>query len=386
MILIKDLETLKLNTENEMKEYLENRKENDEWIETDISKCRVFTKDENEDLASFMEKNNILASEDAVKSTLEDTKIFLSYIKKGKREAYPLRYTSVDSMLDRAGLAGRTFTNTVEKPGINIMPLDEKLKFITKALKLYNGKCKILIRDEKISAMLSGVYAILPADELMEGLNKVMQYDYPMSEFVNGVASHEYINFSWLLNEEDMEEDMKDRLEELGSRATEVKSGIDFLTSDIGDTNASAYPYFLINGKKMRCEKGVSIKHMGKKTALDFERKLPQMNAMFKKDMERMEELTKIIVNFPDDCFRSVAKNFGLPKKISVRIAARFNELYPETCSAFDVYFHMHEILDAYKDEKSSIVNILKVQESVASTLYADYVKHDSPFLWEKGE
>lgn len=395
MILIKDYETLKLNTADAMNDYLEHRKENDEWIETKINKLRAFTMTtksndtsySDDKINSFITENNIQGTVEIVRETLKDTGVFVSFPVKGKKVAYPLRYTAMDSTLARAGLGGRTMTNNEERPNQDVLPLEDKLKFMTRAFKLYNLNCKILIRDEKVSAIRSDQYAILPADELLKSLTDVLETDYPMAELSDGTANHEFVSFMWNLHDEDMEEEVRDRLSELGRQIKTIGSGICFVTSDTGDANATAYPYFTIDNCRLKCGNPVSVKHMGKKTAADFQKQLPKLDAMFKNNLNKIQELTNIIIRYPADCFRAVASQEKLPKKICMKIADRIANDYPDTCTAFDIYYHMHEVCDMYQAEDgTSIVNILRIQNAVAATLYVNYTALDAPFAWRKDE
>lgn len=64
-------------------------------------------------------------------------------------------------------------------------------------------KCKILIRDGKISAMMSNGYSILPADELVGALEKELKKEHKDMKMLSATISHEYLNIEYLLNDKD---------------------------------------------------------------------------------------------------------------------------------------------------------------------------------------
>lgn len=388
MIYLQDYEIKKLNNEKELNDYVAFRKEDDTWMSVPISKCRIIRKNEDESIEDFMEKNGINASQEAVQSTLDDNGMFLKVTGRKNAGVYPVRYTAVSGILNRAGLSCFTMSNSVETKKVRVLTPEEKMKFINKCLGLYDEEATILIRDEKVSSMASDRYAILPVDELKAAIESVLDEKYPMAEFVSGEVSHESITLSWNLDDEDMEEDLNSRLEEAGFPPASVKSGISFLTSDVTKANASVLPYFIIDGKKICCGKPIELKHIGKKTAKDFEKMLPKLNAMFENNVTRLEELSNITLRYPADCLRAVAYINKLPKKLTLKVAQKWEEtVWAGPATAFDVYFALQDIVETYqKNEKTSITGFLNIQGTVAEMLYEDYEKYDYPFEWKKGE
>lgn len=387
---LQDSEVRNLQNAEEVKEYLAFRRTNDLWLSAPISRCSVLIAEEGEDADTFMKTYHISPKlKKQVEESMQDG--FFLRIPVKRRYAMeetmltlPVRYTALDTILDRAGIGGRTIVSIEERSGQRVLTRKRKAEILTEFMKLYDAETKLLFRDGKVSAMLSSQYAILPADELYEAIFHVLEEEYPMAELIAGRISHEYINFRWELKDEDMEEELRSRLEEFGCSVKEVSSGMSFITSDIGNTNASVYPFFLIDGREIRCGDSVEIKHMGKKTVTDFAKKLPKMNAMFKNSMEALEKLTSTQIRYPAGCLRTIASNLGLPKKISMKVAENM-EAASNTCSAFDIYYALHLILDEYnRKPEASITTMLQIQEKIASALYLNYEACDIPFLWTK--
>ena len=113
-------------------------------------------------------------------------------------------------------------------------------------------KCKILIRDGKISAMMSNGYSILPADELVGALEKELKKEHKDMKMLSATISHEYLNIEYLLNDKDADSSFSLLLKDFGLDEN-VKTGIGFATSDVGLSRAYVYPFFMTeNGYKTR--------------------------------------------------------------------------------------------------------------------------------------
>lgn len=385
-----DYEVRNFENTDQLKEYLEYRSKNDIWYSSIISKCKVLYKKEKDSMEDFIRKNKIseLSSTEAIDECVAGINIFFSFVAKGKRMAFPIRYTALTSMYERAGWAGKTIYATEEKDNQRILDIDKKIDVINWGLELYDNECKILVRDEKISAILSNQYAILPDYELEHALSELLEREYPMAKLIAGSTTHEYITFEYNLNDDEMEEDLRSRLEENGMLNVDVHSRLKFLTSDIGFANASVFPYFIINGSQVRIGKEIATKHMGKKTIEDFAKQLPKINTMFKNDMKNFEKLCSTVITHPADCFRAIAAEVILPKKIAVKLSEKVRTMYPVNCRAIEIYMALHEILDTYKEEskEQNIVAELRIQEAIASSMYLDYKEFDYPFEWKRGE
>lgn len=380
--MLRDYETRNFKTAKETKDYLLEQKADDRWVECPVAKCSILTSD---DIADF----EMDASGQSVQECLEDTKIFLKFHDgcKQRDAIYPLRYTAIASLYNRAGVGGRSFYNNEEKVGTRLLSLEEKVDILNRCLNLYDENCKILIRDEKVSAVMSSQYAILPTFALEEALQKVMSEQYPLAGLKDGAVSHEFISLRWNLNDEEMEEDLKERLEEGGKNVQEVKAVLKFLTSDIGKANATVFPYFEIDGAAMRCGKPIKVEHKGKNTVKSFADLLPRMNAMFKNDVKRLENLAGMEIRYPADCFRAVAYHVGLPKKICMKLSESLEE--KGSCTGLDIYYWLHVVVEEYQnqdDKKTDIVALLNKQEAAASSLYLNFHDFDAPFAWARGE
>lgn len=384
--MLKDYEVIGFKTAQDTKQYLEERRITDRWVICPVSKCAVYADEGDGSLFSKIDREKV--SEESISECAGDIGLFIKFYDKEVKHCviYPMRYTAMDSLLDRAGLRGRTMVNTEEKPGIKVLPLKEKAAFLTRCLKLYDGNCKILIRDEKVSAVLSDQYAVLPVYELEESLQEILAKEYPMAELKDGTATHEFITMRWDLKDDAMEEDLRCRLEDCGKKVSKVNSVLKFLTSDVGESHACVFPYFEVDGISLRCGRPLKVEHKGKKTVFDFAKLLPKINAMFKNDESRIENLASTVIKHPADCFRAIACHQKMPKMICKKLSENLECM--ATCSALEVYYWLHVAVMEFEGQEKNpgITAILDKQEKAAAALYLDFKEFDHPFAWVKGE
>lgn len=159
--------------------------------------------------------------------------MFLTFPMNGERKIYPTRHTAFTSICQRAGLSGPTISNFIGSAFKKVLPVTEKASWLTRGFSLYMQKCKILIRDGKISAMMSNGYSILPADELVGALEKELKKEHKDMKMLSATISHEYLNIEYLLNDKDADSSFSLLLKDFGLDEN-VKTGIGFATSDVG--------------------------------------------------------------------------------------------------------------------------------------------------------
>lgn len=161
-----------LTKHKELQQYLQFRKENDVWVQPYIKETTVVGIEDHPLFLSQYFLSNGIELNDESNECVKDTGMFLTFPMNGERKIYPTRHTAFTSICQRAGLSGPTISNFIGSAFKKVLPVTEKASWLTRGFSLYMQKCKILIRDGKISAMMSNGYSILPADELVGALEK----------------------------------------------------------------------------------------------------------------------------------------------------------------------------------------------------------------------
>ena len=367
-----DREKMTSQTEAEIVNYLHQRKINDKWLEVSINDCKLATFDKLEKIGKRTKLDFSLTNQNAINTTIEDTGLFL--ISKIKKINYviPVRFTAVTSIYGRAGFSCQVAYNETTNGGIQALSKERKTELITEFFKLFNQKAKILIRDGKASFMASSSYSILNEFDLLKTIDDTLEEKYPMKEFIEGEVSHSNLRMSYKLNDDDMEQSMK-----ILSGVNNVESGFTFVTSDIGESSASAFPYFILNESlKIFTGAPVSVKHIGSNSVKDFKRALKKMNASFESSIESFDKLSKISINHVPTCILNISTYLKLPKRNTEEIVSQMLE-YEDTALA--VYFKLCEIITLYASQDKSVERSLYYQELVARNVDINFKMFDVP-------
>ena len=259
-----------LTKHKELQQYLQFRKENDVWVQPYIKETTVVGIEDHPLFLSQYFLSNGIELNDESNECVKDTGMFLTFPMNGERKIYPTRHTAFTSICQRAGLSGPTISNFIGTAFKKVLPVTEKASWLTRGFSLYMQKCKILIRDGKISAMMSNGYSILPADELVGALEKELKKEHKDMKMLSATISHEYLNIEYLLNDKDADSSFSLLLKDFGLDEN-VKTGIGFATSDVGLSRAYVYPFFMTeNGYKTRFGDSAGVENEGKNSVDTF--------------------------------------------------------------------------------------------------------------------
>ena len=294
---------ISFSTYDEMQQYLDFRKENDEWLKEYINDLACYgipnyslfvpgncTNIEIDKVAYKMKIEDIDFEAANNKECIANECLFIVANYNGKMIAIPTRPLAFNSICQRADLFCGTMTRSDEKTNKLILPIDEKAKWITRAFQLYGDLCKILYRDGKISAVLSKDYQILPCDELIDVLEKKLKMTYPNILFESGMANHEFFVARYALNDKTIEETLRLKLNDYGSDINSVKVGVQFNTSDVGLSSVNANIYITLDGVNVFLD-GISMPHKGDASIERFDDLLSDFDLVLQEAEERVEEL-----------------------------------------------------------------------------------------------
>lgn len=395
-----DMSVAILKNETDKEKCLEYLK-NDKWLFPYIYECQLACVPENS-LSNLDMDTEYLKSIDSNFDKLEieslgfvpiignsDNKGFLLIIPdnlEDKWKACPVRYTAFSSICDRAGLKGSTILNDEPKPLLDVLPKLEKAAWLTRGFSLHKANCKILLRDGKISAMLSKDYEIFPAHEIVPQFEKKLKEDYPDLIFESGMLSHEYLLLDYDLNNNILENNFKITLEQTGAKNIDsVKAGVRFTTSDIGYSKMLAAPFYSINGVKMRLGKPLEIRHDNGNSTEKFIQDMDSLGMLFKESEDRIEELGNMDIMYPRGCIQQLSMDRKLnqiPKQI---IDSAIDSLLAnpiDNCTAVDIFLKLNEMLEILNQQKAlSPTRYINMSEEIAKLLYIDFRLYDKPFV-----
>lgn len=370
---MKDYEVKKFEKEEEVKEILAGRKTNDIWLETKINKLCFIDRESYETNKNCYDVS--LTNNEAIQESFNENGYCMVIMTESERDILlPIRYTAVESIYDRAGIAGQTIHLTEETKDLmtTVLSAKEKSGVLTLFCSLYDKTAKVLIRDDKTSFVASGAYAVLDASELFEALKDAVDIEYPENVLNDGFVSHEAIVLNYGYNDPDMEENIKNRLLNFGINVSNVKTGFQFRTSDTGLYSASVNSFFTVNdGIRIPCGEAIISKHMGKNSIKTFTNQIKKMNASFKHSMNLFEKMSQQTIEDPTETLLTVSRSIGLPKKLTKEFTENMNLV---SCSAFDIYWTLCQIVNEYgKRNPKNPERVIYFQEMVARSATMNY-------------
>lgn len=366
-----------LTKHKELQQYLQFRKENDVWVQPYIKETTVVGIEDHPLFLSQYFLSNGIELNDESNECVKDTGMFLTFPMNGERKIYPTRHTAFTSICQRAGLSGPTISNFIGTAFKKVLPVTEKASWLTRGFSLYMQKCKILIRDGKISAMMSNGYSILPADELVGALEKELKKEHKDMKMLSATISHEYLNIEYLLNDKDADSSFSLLLKDFGLDEN-VKTGIGFATSDVGLSRAYVYPFFMTeNGYKTRFGDSAGVEHEGKNSVDTFVQLLPRVDSLFKEAENQIEKLGNTDIDSISSTVRNIVDdNKSLfPKSFAEDVVA---SLSSQSGTAIDVYLALNEIVENYIASRGNDPTLaLTLKDRLSKYLYINIKKYD---------
>lgn len=367
-----DYEERVLNNREELQEYLDFRRENDEWIIPFCNECATVGIS---NMGEIDKTQSFTVTQELIQETM-DNKLLLVFPKEMHPEVMPVRYTAFSDICNRAGLKGRTIELMSDKGNISALDPIIRGQWLSIGLSLNGNECKILIRDEKVSGMKSHEYQIFPEHMLVSAIEEEMNSTWPEYSYMTGVVSHEYLSISYRLNASDMEESIKLKLEDLGIDIKEVFSGIRMATSDVGNSSVILSPFVVINSVKVALGQAIYIRHDTSNTMETIIEKMKLVAASFKEAEDEIERLGNTPISFPKDCFMNIIADQKLPKKIAEPIADQLSTL--QSANAMDIFIALNQLVeDHFSQGRMALTSLFNEQEQVARLMYIDYTKFD---------
>lgn len=129
----------------------------------------------------------------------------------------------------------------------------------------------------------------------------------------------------------------------------------------------------------------LSLTHKDRHTLDDFKNNVQKICSTFKMVADMFERLEKIRVRNMDSMIRRIAKQVGLPKKLSCEAAEQVGGAYGSNAYATDVYWELYSILEKYEADSPTFSQgkRLSIEEGIARIFVGHIEEYDVPFQWE---
>lgn len=396
---MKDFETIKLDDALTMHQYFDEQEKNDIWKDVYTNELEAIPIEDNELLLLTPEafRTNLRNGVSADFSPLVDMEDILSTMKTtktgiafplSKMEMFPLRYTAWTHLQKRAGLEGRSINSLKDRARQKELSPAKRCEMLNDCLSLYTDKTKVLVRDGKVTALMSGDesdYAVMPVIRLINILETELQAQYSHFSFASAKTCHEITEVSYVLKDQDLEKGILSILSSNGLNIGKVDVHVQLTTSDVGNCAARLTPVVKIDGRQIPIGKSSAVEHKGGSKAMALYVDMVHLFlAKYRENIENINDLMKIRIEYPSSCLSNIVKKIGLVGYN--RVLGKAKETLEQSfrsCTAYDLYFVLcnmlydQEQLCLSEHKEINLYTSIKAQETVAEVLFLDFKDFD---------
>lgn len=314
----------------------------------------------------------------------------------GKYENYANRVISYPSLHERSGTACRMITTIKSSNYITALSAEERGEEVNRGWQTSSEPLKVYIPDGKISFYGSSVYVILPFIEGYDAVKEELTVSYPNHKYRGGQIDHSYIYGEWTLNS-DEEESYALMLEELGAikKGEKTPFTLRYSTSNVGNAKMSVRLLVEIGGTAIPLGKPQSIWHHNKKAVVekekltadngcsieDFKTKLTWLGNILKENEDIIENLGNTEIEHPTGCLQHIlADMHTISAKDKKKALDDMQTLYPDKCTAIDVYLMLSSIVGFESRSPRTVVNMT---EEIAEMQFRNFKLYDKKFVAE---
>ncbi len=402
--LLNDDSEVTLSKKEELEEYLRFRNDNDilincyvnEMSAAGIENIPLFAQQFlNEMEASYkglkMPCEKLSYDNKEVRECIDQTGLFLIVPYENKNQPVPTSEYAVGTILQRADdFCGTMSRFYVTKQSCKkVLPVSEKAVRLTRDFELYEEKCLVLIRDGKVRAVHSRLYDWLDNEKLINILEENLKNDHPQFCFKTAKVCHEFLSVDYELNNELIEESIKMNLNDRGSNIRTVKSGVRFVTSDVGMSAVKCFIILDID-ENVIVLSGLSMEHKNGASEEKFKELLQKdFGNILKESEDRIEELGNTdIMDIPFVVKEITEHNNSIfPSKVSEEMVDELKLRFPVTVggTAIDVFIALNEIISRHANSnKLSMQRYLMLTEQVSGLINLPFDKIEAGEFYKK--
>lgn len=293
---------------------------------------------------------------------------------------YPLRETAWKGLLDRARVSGNSLTR-----------IDSELlaDLLTQCTQVYKNDVRFLIRDEMITAVVSGDetdYKVLPIYDLFLAVEEELNKRFSGFKFERGYTDYTYTSLSWSLPGQ-RDEIIGNYIKHLlvnGWRkhmTDKIMPGVMFQSSDTGVSSVKISTFLQTGAKSyIRIGSAISMDHRNNSSIEEFKKRLEGMFGKMQETVEDLNKLLDIKIKYPVSTMQNVCDFLKVPKKP----AAEAINMYQVTIgdqpdTAHGIFMAMQEILYNMKVNNTSMGKILQIEEDITRCIKLNWSKYDYP-------
>lgn len=215
---------------------------------------------------------------------------------------------------------------------------------------------------KKVLAAHSKNYKPLTISTLIESLERKLNQEYEEVEFLNGFTNDEITICDFKVKSAAFNQAYKKIF-----NTSDLSLIIRFTTSNLGLSGANLFPSVMAEGKVIPiAERAISLKHEGEASLTKFENNITYMFNQAEVLPEKIEELSKISIQYPTHCLINLAEKVGINAKDIAPVAETCSFIFINTCvTGKDIYFLLADVIEREKDTKKQNDLIEKVGKAM---------------------
>lgn len=305
----------------------------------------------------------------------EDTRLNTRLVLQTEYGAIPVRDCAIHSMLQRAGISGKTL------PKLEKSVYAQVLNY---CMEVSQGQALLCISDGKLSAVHGGDnrgYTVLEMPELFRVLREYLECRFPSCRFTGGYYDHSIVTAAWELGEESgLIRDYQDLLDRYGLESRPMTPALRFTCSDIGNSGANLFPMLLVGKSPQTLQLGAPLRqiHKGEVTLESFRRQLDMIYPHFELGIKSLSKLLEIIIYNPGNCMLGVCKVLRIPQRLALPAIERFKAQNGETsCTAHEIYCAISEILSDMSCGGAQGMELAQMEETISRAVHLRWSNYD---------
>lgn len=332
---------------------------------------------------------SIEVSDEALMECMQDFGLGLKVPFANGYLCYPIGDTAYSTLLQRAGFQSASVLSCQkDRVSQKTMSPENKAKILNMGFECFQNKALVLIRDEKVRAVLSGDeadYSILPFDELVDEFWNGLSSQFQSVSFIRATAGHDVFTYFVEMQDSGIEKQLANILNKCDRYTNDLKIACMLSSSDVGISGANLYPYIYVDGVYRMFAQPICLTHKHRHSIKDFGDNVQKVFSLFK-DMEtKLDEMSQKKLSHPKGCLLRICKQVGLPKKLSCEMAEEFENLFVNP-TQLDLHWELYEVLDRHENDSQKTLSQsykLNIEENIARIVFSNMDNYDMPFEWE---
>lgn len=232
----------------------------------------------------------------------------------------------------------------------------------------------INVYDGVIYATHSETYAILNIKECVNILINHLNETYPNNELIGYAITPTETIVDFALNSNELNKKYEEALQKKIGKSRKIYPVLRFVTSNTGWSGANIIPILYLNGANTITTEPIILNHKGKANLEKFAENCGKSYSLMLEGVDKINELSRITIDYPANCAANIAKEINLPKKMAMPILLDMEEDYGSmSATAREVYLYLTKLTEVVKDP----VRQFKLADQISRALKLDFKKFD---------